>query len=135
MSQSPCKILVVDDSSFMHSMYDMVLRNCGNCEITHVMNGQEALDTLGESSDFSLIILDINMPQMSGLEFLEKFQESGLPADIPIIIASTEGTEDDTRRGLDAGAMAYLRKPFQPSDLQTLVGTVLSGEDRSSAVR
>ena len=127
------KILVVDDSSFMHSMYDMVLRSCGNCEIVHAMNGQEALDELGQSAEFNLIILDINMPEMSGLEFMEKYRSSGLPTSVPIIIASTEGTEGDTKRGLDAGAMAYLKKPFQPSDLQELVNGVLgSGSGRKA---
>ena len=127
------KIVVVDDSSFMHSMYDMVLRSCSNCEIVHAMNGQEALDELGQCSEFNLIILDINMPEMSGLEFMEKYKSSGLPASVPIIIASTEGTENDTQRGLDAGAMAYLKKPFQPSDLQELVNGVLgSGRDQKA---
>ena len=128
------KILVVDDSSFMHSMYDMVLRSCNDCEIVHAMNGQQALDELGQCSDFGLIILDINMPEMSGLEFLETYKSSGLPASVPIIIASTEGTEDDTQRGLDAGAMAYLKKPFQPSDLQELVNGVLGKSMGQKAV-
>ncbi len=128
------KILVVDDSSFMHSMYDMVLRTCSNCEIVHALNGQDALKELGKCSDFGLIILDINMPEMSGLEFIEKYKSSGLPASVPIIIASTEGTEDDTQRGLDAGAMAYLKKPFQPSDLQELVNSVLENNKGQRAV-
>ena len=128
------KILVVDDSSFMHSMYDMVLRSCSNCEIVHSLNGQDALKELGQCSDFGLIILDINMPEMSGLEFIEKYKSSGLPASVPIIIASTEGTEDDTQRGLDAGAMAYLKKPFQPSDLQELVNGVLENNKGQKAV-
>ena len=128
------KILVVDDSSFMHSMYDMVLRSCNDCEIVHAMNGQQALDELGQCSEFGLIILDIIMPEMSGLEFLEKYKSSGLPASVPIIIASTEGTEDDTQRGLDAGAMAYLKKPFQPSDLQELVNGVLGKSMGQKAV-
>lgn len=120
------KILVVDDSSFMHSMYDMVLRGCG--EVLHASNGREALDVLGTSPDCDLIILDINMPQMNGLEFLEQYRGSGLNDVAPVIIVSTEGTEDDTQRGLEAGATAYLKKPFQPTDLQTLVGRVLSDD-------
>jgi CheY-like chemotaxis protein len=126
------KILVVDDSTFMHSMYDMVLRNCG-CEILHAMNGREAMDVLGTHPDCALIILDINMPGMNGLEFIEQYRAGKLPNPAPIVIASTEGTEEDTRRGLDAGAAAYLKKPFQPSDLQAIVNkTLAGGEDTDS---
>lgn len=119
------KILIVDDSSFMHTMYDMVLRGCPDMEIVHVLNGREALDALSQELDFNLIILDINMPEMNGMEFIEKYKSSGFPDQAPIIIASTEGKEEDTQRGLDAGAMAYLKKPFQPSDLQMLVNKAL----------
>ena len=122
------KILVVDDSTFMHSMYDMVLRGRPGCEILHAMDGQEALDMLGSTPDIDLIVLDINMPGINGLEFMERYKASGLPQDVPIIIASTEGTEEDTQRGLEAGAIAYLKKPFQPTDLQALVRNALDQE-------
>lgn len=122
------KILVVDDSTFVHSMYDMVLRSFSDCEILHAMNGREALDLLGQAPDCSVIILDINMPEMNGLEFIQNYKASGLPDQAPIIIVSTEGTEEDTQRGLDAGATAYIKKPFQPSDLQVMVGKVLEGD-------
>ena len=125
------KILVVDDSTFVHSMYDMVLRCFEDCEILHAMNGREALEVLGESPDCSVIILDVNMPEMNGLEFIDNYKSSGLQDQAPIIIVSTEGTDDDTRRGLEAGATAYLKKPFQPSDLKTMVGKVLRNPDRS----
>lgn len=119
------KILVVDDSTFVHSMYDMVLRCFDGCEILHAMNGREALDVLGESPDCSVIILDVNMPEMNGLEFIANYKNSGLQVQAPIIIVSTEGTDEDTQRGLEAGATAYLKKPFQPSDLKSMVGKVL----------
>jgi CheY-like chemotaxis protein len=125
------KILVVDDSTFMHSMYDMVLRNCG-CEILHAMSGRDALDMLGTNPDCALIILDINMPGMNGLEFIEQYRASNLPNPAPIVIASTEGTDEDTRRGLDAGATAYVKKPFQPSDLQAIVNKMLAGDASNS---
>lgn len=119
------KILVVDDSTFMHSMYDMVLRSCEGCEINHATSGDEALRLLGQSPDYKLIILDINMPGMNGFEFISYYKASGLPTMAPIIIVSTEGKMEDTQRGLEAGATAYLKKPFQPTDLQALVANVL----------
>jgi two-component system chemotaxis response regulator CheY len=121
------KILIVDDSSFMHSMYDIVLKKTGGCQVLHALNGAEGLNLLGQHPDCSLIILDINMPEMNGLEFIGHYRTSGLPRLAPIIIVSTEGKEEDTRRGLEAGAVAYLKKPFQPADLQALVRGVMAG--------
>ncbi len=119
------KILVVDDSSLMHDMYEMVLRRYGRCKTLHAMNGREALEMLGQHADTRLIILDINMPGMNGLEFLSNYKGSGLKNPAPVIIVSTEGKAEDTRRGLEAGAVAYLKKPFRPTDLQVIIDKVL----------
>ena len=128
------KILVVDDSSFMHSMYDMVLGVAGDRVVLHAESGIEALEILARTPDCDLIVLDINMPEMNGLEFLERYMGSGFPRLAPVVISSTEGTEDDTQRGLDAGAVAYLKKPFQPSDLQEVVRSILEGVGKQEAL-
>jgi two-component system chemotaxis response regulator CheY len=69
----------------------------------------------------NLILLDINMPLMNGLEFIKKVREIGKYDHVPIIIVSTEGKEEDTMRGLALGARGYVKKPFQPSALHTLI--------------
>jgi two-component system chemotaxis response regulator CheY len=69
----------------------------------------------------NLILLDINMPLMNGLEFIKKVRVIGRYDHVPIIIVSTEGKEEDTMRGLALGARGYVKKPFQPSDLHTLI--------------
>lgn len=118
------KILVVDDSSLIHQMYRLVLGRYG-CEIVDAMNGQEALDLLAVQDDIQLILLDINMPVMNGVQFLEKASASGLSRKVPVIIISTEGKEEDTIRGLNLGARGYLKKPFHPPALYDLIEKIL----------
>jgi two-component system, chemotaxis family, chemotaxis protein CheY len=114
------KVLVVDDSSLIHQMYRLVL-NRYNCTIADAMNGQEALELLAVQNDIELILLDINMPVMNGLQFLEKASPLGIVSRIPVIIISTEGKEEDTIRGLKLGARGYLKKPFHPASLHEMI--------------
>lgn len=120
------KVMIVDDSSLIHQMYRLVLHRYG-CEIIDAMNGQEALDLLAGQPGVELIILDINMPVMNGIQFLEKASALGLTARIPVIVVSTEGKEDDILRGLKLGARGYLKKPFNPSVLHDLIEKIISG--------
>ncbi len=114
------KVLVVDDSALIHQMYKMVLMRY-QCVIINALNGQDGLDKLEKNPDSNLILLDINMPTMNGLEFIKKLKGLGKYDHIPIVIVSTEGKEEDTMRGLALGAKGYVKKPFQPSDLHTLI--------------
>lgn len=127
------KVLVVEDSELLHRMYDLILmryRNSGGV-VLHAYDGREGLSILAENPDTQLILLDINMPVMSGLEFLLHVKKEGVFLHIPVIIISTEGKEADTVRGLEAGARGYLTKPFQAADLHQLMERVLL---RNSAV-
>ena len=118
------KVLVVDDSALIHQMYRLVM-NRYSCNIVDAMNGQEALDLLAAQNDVDLILLDINMPVMNGLQFMEKAAPLGIVRSIPIIIISTEGKEEDTIRGLKLGARGYMKKPFHPSALHELIEKLL----------
>ena len=119
------KVLVVDDSALIHQMYKLVMARY-HCEIVDAMNGQEALDLLAVHQDVTLILLDINMPVMNGVQFLEKASASGISGKIPVIIISTEGKEEDTLRGLKLGARAYLQKPFNPADLHAIIDKIFA---------
>jgi len=114
------KVLVVDDSALIHQMYKMVLLRY-HCQIVDAINGQDGLDKLAKHPDVNLILLDINMPVMNGIEFIKKVKAAGTFEHIPIVMVSTEGKEEDTLRGLALGAKGYVKKPFQPSDLHTLI--------------
>lgn len=120
----PKKILVVDDSKLMHKMYEVMLRQY---DLVHAYDGRDALESLGEHSDTDLIFLDINMPTMNGLEFLEAVKRDPTMAEIPVVIISTEGKEEDTQRGLEAGAVAYIRKPFQNEQILEVISRVREG--------
>lgn len=120
------KILIVDDSQLIHSMYRLVLNRYNGCRISDAMNGLEALDILSRESDFDFILLDINMPVMNGLQFMEKIKNENLYRHIPIIVISTEGKEEDTLRALKLGAWGYVVKPFKPHVLYDLIEKVIS---------
>ena len=120
----PKKILVIDDSKLMHKMYEVMLRQY---DLVHAFDGKDALERLGEHSDTDLIFLDINMPVMNGLEFLEAVKGDRSLAEIPVVIISTEGKEEDTQRGLEAGAVAYIRKPFQNEQILEVISQVREG--------
>jgi two-component system chemotaxis response regulator CheY len=119
------KVLVVDDSALIHQMYKMVLMRY-RCEIIQALNGQDGLEKLEKNPDVNMMLVDINMPLMNGLEFIQKVKALGKFDSIPIIIVSTEGKEEDTQRGLALGASGYVKKPFQPSDLHSLIGKLFS---------
>jgi two-component system, chemotaxis family, chemotaxis protein CheY len=121
------KVLVVDDSALIHQMYKMVLMRY-RCEIIQALNGQDGLDKLEKNPDAGLMLVDINMPLMNGLEFIQKVKALEKYNTIPIIIVSTEGKEEDTKRGLALGAQGYVKKPFQPSDLHSLIGKLFGIE-------
>jgi len=114
------KVLVIDDSALIHQMYKMVLMRY-RCPIVNAINGQDGLDKLAKHPDVNLILLDINMPVMNGIEFIKKVRAAGTYDHIPIVMVSTEGKEEDTLRGLALGAKGYVKKPFQPSDLHALI--------------
>ncbi len=120
------KILIVDDSQLIHSMYRLVLNKYGGCKIVDAMNGLEALDVLSRESNFDLILLDINMPVMNGIQFMEKVKQENIYRQIPIIVISTEGKEEDTLRALKLGAWGYIVKPFKPPMLYELIEKVLA---------
>jgi two-component system chemotaxis response regulator CheY len=118
------KVLVVDDSALMHQMYKMALSRY-SCTLISAKNGQEGLDQCAAHPDIDLILLDINMPVMGGLEFLAKIKERGMLPKVPIVLQSTEGKEEDTKRGMEMGASGYLTKPIKTAALHAMIEKLL----------
>jgi len=114
----PRKVLVVDDSKLMHKMYEVMLRQY---PLVYASDGRQALERLKDHADIDLVLLDINMPNMNGLEFLAELRSDAARADLPVIIISTEGREEDTARGLEAGATEYIKKPFHSEEILEVI--------------
>lgn len=118
------KVLIVEDSALQAKMYHAVFGNYPGCQTILAGNGLEGMDKLSLESDIDLIILDINMPKMNGLAFLEAMRRDGY-GQIPVIVISTEGKDADIRRALEAGAKAYVKKPWKPEQIRDLIGKLI----------
>jgi two-component system chemotaxis response regulator CheY len=114
-------VLVVEDSKLMQAFYQQIFRAMPGYDVSYVRNGQEALDHIAGGGAPELIVLDINMPVMDGLEFLDRLRGGERILPTRVIVVSTEGKEDDLARGMAAGASAYLTKPFRPEQLQQVL--------------
>jgi two-component system chemotaxis response regulator CheY len=117
-------ILIVEDSKAIRSMIRVSLEESGGFYVVEAGNGFEALKTL-PTRPFDLIITDINMPDINGLELIGFVKSNPAYRDIPLVIVSTEKTEEDVKRGLALGAAGYVVKPFTKPDLMAAVGKVL----------
>jgi len=114
------KILVTEDSATMRALISSTLQALGDFEIVEAANGFEALRMLPREK-FDLVITDINMPDINGLELVSFIKKNDQYRTIPLFIVSTEGSERDREKGMSLGADAYLVKPFSPTQLQELV--------------
>ena len=119
----PRKVLVVDDSKLLHRMFEMMLRQY---PLVHAYDGKEALQRLSENGDVDLVLLDMNMPKMNGLELLEAMKADAAMKKIPVVLVTTEGSDEQTQRGLEAGAAAYVKKPFKNEELIAVVQRLTS---------
>jgi two-component system chemotaxis response regulator CheY len=111
-------ILIVEDSQTMRSLVVSALEELGETiRITEAESGFDALRALPREA-YDLIVTDINMPDINGLELVSFVKGNAAYRAIPLLIISTEGSERDRLRGLELGADAYLVKPFEPDDLR-----------------
>jgi CheY-like chemotaxis protein len=119
----PESFLVIDDSKLLHQMYRLIFSQgeLAGSTVHYALNGREGYGMLAAQPNLTLVLLDLNMPEMNGLEFLARRKAEQLHPHVPIALVTTENTDEDEVRGRAVGAWDYLRKPFQPSDIQRLV--------------
>ena len=119
--------LVIDDSKLHHQMYRLIFSRgtLSGSTVYFATDGRQGYALLESHPEVTLVLLDLNMPEMNGLELLERRRADGLHPHIPIVLVTTEGTAEDEARGRAAGAWDYLRKPFQPADVERLVARVV----------
>jgi two-component system chemotaxis response regulator CheY len=127
--------LFVDDSALHHQMYRLIFSRgplAGNT-LYHANNGREGYALLAQHPELALVFLDLNMPEMNGLEVLARRAAERLHPQVPIVLVTTESTEEDEARARSAGAWDYLRKPFQPADVERLVARARAESAGSAA--
>jgi len=104
------KILVVDDSATVRQQLRVTLEQAG-FEVVEACDGLDGVQQVGAHRDLSMVIADVNMPRMSGLDMVEQIHR--LRANLPIVMLTTEGQPDMVRRAKDAGAKGWIVKPFK----------------------
>jgi two-component system chemotaxis response regulator CheY len=121
------KILVVDDSPTMRRMVIASLHNLNDASFDEASSGLEAIEHLALSK-YDLMVLDLNMPDMHGLEVVRFVRKHKVYSLIPIIVLTTRGDEASRSDVLAAGASVYLTKPFLPNVLAAQVRELLNGK-------
>jgi len=116
------RILIVDDSSVMRKIIERSLRQAGleQAEVVEAGNGIEALAQVREGV-FDLILSDVNMPAMDGIEFLRQLATIESTKSVPVVMVTTEGSESRVVEALSIGAKGYIRKPFTPDQIKERV--------------
>ncbi len=124
-------ILVVDDSKVMRDMMVACLRADSAFEFTQAASGLEAIEQLS-LKHFDLLVLDLNMPDIGGIEVTQFVRSQPTSNSLPIVIVTTRGDEESRARALEAGASRYMTKPFTPDEILYEVRSLLAMNRQSS---
>jgi two-component system, chemotaxis family, chemotaxis protein CheY len=116
------RTLIVDDSSVMRKIVERSLRQAGidPLVVHEASSGTEGLDVL-KVKQVDLILSDINMPSMDGLEFLRQIRAQNLAPDVPVVMITTESSEEHVKQAIQSGARGYIRKPFTADQVKERV--------------
>jgi len=109
------QVLVIDDETIMRKLLKQILHD--KYEVILKENGREALEWMYEGNIPDLVVADLNMPEIDGLEYIKRVRESGFFNDVPLIVLSGEESSSERIKCLKLGANDYLIKPFNPEEL------------------
>jgi CheY-like chemotaxis protein len=125
------KVLVVEDNPDDVTIIKRAMRKSEvKCELYFARDGEEALDFLHREGEFEdvprpdLVLLDLNLPKINGLEVLSKIKEDERLRRIPVIVLTISEREEDMVKAYDSGAASYMTKPVDSKDFERLIGTV-----------
>ena len=121
------RILIVEDSPTMRQLLVFALRRLKEVEIVEAQDGMDGLRKVSSDS-FDLALIDINMPVMDGLKLISLIRGDDGLKDIPIVVITTEGANEDRRRAIELGANEYLCKPIQANQVLSVVKGLLKAE-------
>lgn len=118
------KMLIVDDSATMRKIIMRVLRQAEIpvSDILEAGNGKEGLQRLVAEPDIALVLSDINMPEMNGIEFLRAVRSRRDKSSLPVVMVTTEGGDPMMQTALDSGANGYVTKPFTAETIRRALG-------------
>jgi two-component system chemotaxis response regulator CheY len=119
------KVLIVDDSTMLRDMLNYALNEGGYSDITEAVDGVDALEKIN-GPEFDVIITDVNMPRMDGLTLIKELRKIPAYAKKPILVLTTERSDEMKAKGKAAGATGWIVKPFVPEQLLKAVNIVLS---------
>lgn len=121
------KVLLVDDSAVMRKIIQRNIKETGLIvdEFVEAGDGNQALDKVNSNEDLDLILLDWNMPNMSGIEFVKTLRSLNLSKRIPVVMVTTEGSDAKVSEAKESGADGYLTKPFTADQLRDTLGNYL----------
>ena len=130
----PQDILIVDDSAVIRQMVKRTMELAGLDvgSVFEASNGIEALAQLGDH-EVAVMLVDINMPTMNGIQLLCRMKQNDRLKDIPIVIVSTEGSKERIEQLDRIGAFGYIRKPFQPEQLRDVLKPLIGVKDHVAA--
>jgi len=121
------RILIVEDSPTMRQLLVFALRRLKNVEVVEAQDGMDGLRKVS-SDAFDLALIDINMPVMDGLKLISLIRGEDSLKEIPIVVITTEGADEDRQRALNLGANEYLTKPIQANKVLQLARGLLKLE-------
>ncbi|TVZ37606.1 two-component system chemotaxis response regulator CheY [Alteromonadaceae bacterium 2753L.S.0a.02] len=120
----PKTIMIVDDSASLRQVVSIALKSAGY-DVLEASNGQDALSKL-DGKKINLVISDVNMPVMDGISFVKSMKELPNYKFTPVIMLTTEGSDEKKKAGQAAGAKAWVVKPFQPEQMLKAVSMLIS---------
>ena len=131
MTPAP-KILVVEDSEFVRQIYRVAFRKLGGYEVIHANDGLQGLEALGQHERFELAIVDINMPVMNGLAFIDRLRLVPQHRGTRVLVATTESADGKIRDLVARAGITHLRKPFTLERLLEVLKALLPVTSNSS---
>lgn len=126
------KVLVVEDSEFVRQIYGVAFRKIGGYDVIHANDGAEGLAALGSYERFELAIVDINMPVMNGLTFIDRLRGVAKHRVTPVLVATTESADGKIRDLVARAGTTHLRKPFTLEKLIEVLKALLPPVSKSS---
>lgn len=120
------RVLVVEDSPMMVRMYKLVLGP--RFDVAFAADGAEGLDAAAREPELDAVVVDVNMPNMDGLEFTRRLRGELGMTEVPVLVCSTEQSEEDRAAAREAGANGFLPKPWTPPELLAALEARIGGE-------